>query len=162
VTQEVTSSREYRLSFLDVPKRQSVVSPLPVLDNEKEAQVLDLLRTVERVGRLEFAARFAPGSNTLLAGYQENFSKVAMLMEKDPSLKFRIATYTDSNLRPADQRTLLRDRGRALFDALTTLGSDGNRLEVDLSFGDASSAAVPQGVVRLTSVDSLTPPLEAQ
>jgi outer membrane protein OmpA-like peptidoglycan-associated protein len=162
VTQEVTALREYRLSFLEAPKHQPGVSPLSVPDNEKEAQVLDLLRIVERVGSLEFAAHFAPGSSKLLTSYQENFSKVAMLMEKDPSLKFRISTYTDSDLKPADQRTLLRDRGKVLFDALTALGSDGNRLEVDLSVADASGPTAPRDVVRLTSVDSLDPPLGAR
>jgi outer membrane protein OmpA-like peptidoglycan-associated protein len=162
VTQEVTARREYRLTFLEAPRRRSVITPLSVPDDEREAQVLDFLKTVERVGYLEFSAPFTSGSGRLSAGYRENFKKVAMLMEKDPSLKFRVSTYTDSDLKPADQRMLLRDRGAALLDALTALGSDRGRLEADLSAGDASSPAVPRGMVRLTSVDSLDPPLGAQ
>ncbi|MDR2180793.1 MAG: hypothetical protein LBP21_10830 [Synergistaceae bacterium] len=151
VVQESTSPREYRLTILETPTSVSRLSSAAA-DDETEAQVLDLLHTVDRTGVLELPARFASGSSILRKGYEAGFKKVVMLMEKDPSLKFRISTYTDSNLKPSEQRTLLRDRAAKLLDALTGMGADRGRLTTEISTGEAA------GVLRLTSVDSVDSP----
>jgi outer membrane protein OmpA-like peptidoglycan-associated protein len=160
VVQESTSLREYRLTLLETPKRvpaapKSVASqPAAPLNDEMEAQVLDLLHIVDRTGVLELPARFASGSSTLPKGDATGLKKVAMLMEKDSSLKFRVSTYTDSNLKPSEQRALLRDRAAKLVDTLVGMGADKGRLAMDLSTEGAAS----RGVVRLTSVDSVDSP----
>jgi outer membrane protein OmpA-like peptidoglycan-associated protein len=154
VVQESTSLREYRLTILETSKNAPPLPSVTAADNEAEAQALDLLRIVDRTGALEFPARFASGSNALSKGYEAGFKKVVMLMEKDPSLKFRVSTYTDSNLKPSEQRVLLRDRTVKLVDTLTGMGADRGRLAMDLSAGET----VSRGVVRLTSVDSVDPP----
>jgi hypothetical protein len=155
VVQESTSLREYRLTILETSKTPPFLSPAAVND-ETEAQVLDLLHTVDRTGVLELPARFASGSSTLSRGYEAGFKKVVMLMEKDSSLKFRVSTYTDSNLKPSEQRTLLRDRATKLVDTLVSMGADKERLAMDLSTGEATG----RGVVRLTSVDSVDSPVQ--
>jgi outer membrane protein OmpA-like peptidoglycan-associated protein len=155
VVQESTSLREYRLTLLETSKSASYPLPAAVND-EAEAQVLDLLHTVDRTGVLEFPARFASGSSTLSKGYEAGFKKVVMLMEKDSSLKFRVSTYTDSNLKPSEQRALLRERGAKLVDTLARMGADKGRLTIDLSTGET----VSRGVVRLTSVDSVDTPAQ--
>ncbi|MDR1376815.1 MAG: hypothetical protein LBJ22_04830 [Synergistaceae bacterium] len=159
VVQESTSLREYRLTILETPKGASSLSasPLPpaaAVNDETEAQALDLLRIVDRTGTLELPARFASESNVLSKGYDAGFKKLVTLMEKDPSLKFRVSTYTDSTLKPSEQRILLRERGTKLIDTLVGMGADRGRLAMDLSAGGAAS----RGVVRLTSVDSVDPP----
>ncbi|MDR1622869.1 MAG: hypothetical protein LBS00_10890 [Synergistaceae bacterium] len=161
VVQESTSLREYRLTILETsnPETSKGASPAvsPAAD-ETEAQVLDLLRTVDRTGVLELPARFAAESSALSKGYEAGFKKVVMLMEKDSSLKFRVSTYTDSNLKPSEQRALLRDRARKLVDTLVSMGADKGRLAMDLSTGETANSAAAPGVVRLTSVDSVDSP----
>ena len=165
VVQESTSRREYRLTLLETktalplspPPSPSSIPPAS-LTNETEAQVLDLLRTV-RTESLEFPARFSSGS-TLSKGYEAGFRKIVMLMEKDPSLKFRVSTYTDSSLKPQEQRVLLRDRATKLVDTLVGMGADKERLEMELSIHETADETAPstaRGVVRLTSVDSIDP-----
>jgi outer membrane protein OmpA-like peptidoglycan-associated protein len=77
-----------------------------------------------------------------------------MLMEKDPSLKFRITSYTDPDLKPAEQRRLLRDRTAKLFDVLVDMGADRRRLTTENPAEDTADV-VPRGAVRLTAVDSI-------
>jgi outer membrane protein OmpA-like peptidoglycan-associated protein len=150
VVQESTALREYRLTFLETSKGAS--RPLPAaVNHETEAQVLDLLHTVDRTGVLEFPARFASNSSALATGYEAGFKKIVMLMEKDSSLQFRVSTYTDSDLKPSEQRALLRERGAKLVDTLVNMGADKGRLTIDLSADETAS----RGVVRLTSVDSV-------
>jgi hypothetical protein len=156
VIQESTSLREYRLTLLETETSKGASRPLPAVDDEAEAQVLDLLHTVDRTGVLEFPARFASGSSTLSKGYEAGFKKVVMLMEKDSSLKFRVSTYTDSDLKPSEQRVLLRERGAKLVDTLASMGADKGRLAIDQSVGETAG----RGVVRLTSVDSVDPPAQ--
>ncbi|MDR1977628.1 MAG: hypothetical protein LBQ42_02730 [Synergistaceae bacterium] len=157
VVQEAVSLREFRLTFLETPNGAPAPHSYPaVTDDETEAQVLDLLHAVDRSGSLEFPARFASGSSALSKGYEPGFKKVVKLMEKDPSLKFRVSTYIDSDLTPAQQRTLLRDRAAKLVDTLVGMGADKGRLAMDLATGEAATP-VSRGVVRLTSVDSVEP-----
>jgi outer membrane protein OmpA-like peptidoglycan-associated protein len=155
--QEVLSLREYRLSVLRVPKRetpagrgeQPVLSPERARRYEEEAQALELLYAVERAGKLEFPAAFDAGGSVLQKGRHETgFRKFALMMEKDPSLYFRVETYTDSDRKPAEQRALLRGRAAAVIDALTALGADGTRLTAET--GDDAPLPVPRGLVRLT------------
>ncbi|MDR2528346.1 MAG: hypothetical protein LBD04_04925 [Synergistaceae bacterium] len=156
VAQEVTSPREYNLTVVEVPNKLTLAAP-PVLSNdlyETEAQVLDLLHAVDRLGVLEFPVRFASNASAPAKGYEKNFRKFAMLMEKDPSLKFHIAVYPDSGMRPSEQRLLLRERAVSLFNVLTRLGVDAKRLTTEAPEGTELPAA-PRGFVRLTSVSSI-------
>jgi hypothetical protein len=150
VTQEVLSLREYRLTVIEERgKRRSLpASPVPTEALDKEAQVLDLLYSLERTGRLEFPVKFPARSSVPLKGYEKDFEKFVLLMEKDPSLNFRVETYTDPDLKPAEQRTLLRERRAALLGLLTNMGADGRRLTTEPS-ADAQTG-LPSGVVRLT------------
>jgi hypothetical protein len=163
VVQESTSQREYRLTILEAPKNlpslssslsSSLAPSLPPLgaNDEMEAQVLDLLHTVDRTGVLELPAPFASESSTLSKGYEAGFKKIVMLMEKDASLKFRVSTYTEPNLKPSEQRLLLRERVTKLVDTLVNMGADKERLGMDFASGEG------RGVVRLTSVDSVDSP----
>jgi outer membrane protein OmpA-like peptidoglycan-associated protein len=164
VMQEVTALREYRLIILETPKGEAPMSyrataantSVKAMNNEMEAQVLDLLHLVDRTRKLEFPARFAHGSSTLPKGYEANFKKCVMLMDKDPSLKFRVASYTESDLRSSEQRTLLRDRTSRLFEALVEMGADRERLTTEVP-AEGAADVVPRGVVRLTVVDSIPP-----
>jgi hypothetical protein len=156
VMQEAVSLREYHLAILETPVDRVYNTPAAhPINDETEAQVLDLLHTVDRTGRLEFPARFPHGSSVLSKGYEADFEKCVMLMDKDPSLKFRVETYTDADLKPAEQRTLLRDRLAGLVDTLIGMGVDKGRLTTEVPPGEATT--VPQGVVRLTAVDSVDP-----
>ena len=156
VIQEAVSLREYHLSVLETPvdRVYNIPAAIPIND-ETEAQVLDLLHTVDRTGRLELPARFPHGSSVLSKGYETDFNKLVMLMDKAPSLNFRIETYTDADLKPAVQRTLLRGRLAGLADALIGMGADKGRLTTEPPSVEA--ATVPQNVVRLTVVYSVDP-----
>ena len=116
------------------------------------AEALDLLYAVERTGRLEFPIKFATGATAPAKGNEPNFKKLVMLMEKDPSLKFRIETYFDPGMKPADERTMARERADALLGMLLGMGADQNRLT---TASDAETAALTPGIVRFTAVDSL-------
>ena len=158
VAQEVTSPREYSLTWVEVPNKLMAAAPPPVSNDlyendlyETEAQVLDLLHVVDRLGVLDFPVRFASGASVPAKGYEKNFKKFAMLMEKDPSLRFHIAVYPDSGMKPAEQRLLLRERAAVLFNALTNLGADAKRLTTEVPEGTELPSA-PRGFVRLTSI----------
>ncbi|GHV44652.1 hypothetical protein FACS1894204_02130 [Synergistales bacterium] len=140
VTQEVTGLREYKLSVLEAgtPGRGVASRDIPFYELEVEAEVLELLYTVDRVGKLEFPAKFK--GNVLQKGYEADFKKFAMLLDKDPSLVFRVDTYTDSALKPAEQRPLLRERTRALIEAMVAEGADRARLRD----GTESGLGAPQ------------------
>ncbi|MDR2529138.1 MAG: hypothetical protein LBD04_09010 [Synergistaceae bacterium] len=155
VAQEVTSPREYSLTWVEVPNKLITAAPPPVSNDlyETEAQVLDLLHVVDRLGVLDFPVRFTSGASVPAKGYEKNFKKFAMLMEKDPSLKFHIAVYPDSGMKPAAQRLLLRERAAVLFNALTDLGADAKRLTTELPEGTELPFA-PRGFVRLTSISA--------
>jgi outer membrane protein OmpA-like peptidoglycan-associated protein len=103
---------------------------------------------------------FPPNSSVPQKGYEKNFEKFVLLMEKDPSLNFRIETYTDPALKPAEQRALLRDRTAAILGLLADRGADRRRLTTEAAptgvtpSGDASPQnAPPRGVVRLTLIE---------
>jgi hypothetical protein len=155
VMQEVLSLREYRLTVLEEGgKRPSLPAyPFPAESLDKEAQVVDLLYSLDRTGKLEFPVKFFTHSSIPQKGYEKDFEKFVMLMEKDPSLNFRIETYTDSDLKPAEQRTLLRDRTAALLSLLTDRGADRRRLTAEPS-ANAAQDGPPRGVVRITLVES--------
>jgi outer membrane protein OmpA-like peptidoglycan-associated protein len=161
VTQEVLSLREYRLTVLEESGRRPSLppSPVPAKSLDTEAQVLDLLYSLERTGRLEFPVKFPSRSSVPQKGYEKNFEKFALLMEKDPSMNFRVETYTDSGLKPAEERALLRERAAALVDLLAGRGADRKRLTTEAVSGseplsESSQNAPPRGVVRLTLVES--------
>jgi hypothetical protein len=153
VMQDVVSLRAFRLLIAESPQDRVFPSPLSAVPDpawETEAGVLDLLHLVDRTGRLDFSVKFARGSSVPLKGYETDFKKCVLLMEKDPSLKFRLSTWTDAGMKPAEQRIQFGARTAALVDTLTRMGADAERLAADPS----QNAGVPQGVVRLTVVDS--------
>jgi outer membrane protein OmpA-like peptidoglycan-associated protein len=157
VMQEVLSLREYRLTVLEEGgKRPSLpVYPVPAETLDREAQVLDLLYSLERTGRLEFPVKFPSRSSVPLKGYERDFEKFALLMEKDPSMTFRVEAYADPGLKPAEERALLRERAAALLDLLADRGADRSRLTTEAAAPDSavSRSAPPRGVVRLTLVE---------
>jgi hypothetical protein len=157
VMQDAVSDREYRLAILEAAAPGAGVIPPAVVsyDYEAEAQTLDLLDTVERTGKLDVPARFATGASALLKGYEADFKKCVMLMEKDPSLKFYIASYLDPGLKPSEQRNLLRERGAVLFEVLAAMGADRSRLTTELPASAPGDFTVPHGFARLTSIDSV-------
>jgi hypothetical protein len=173
VMQEVLSLREYRLTVFDEGGKRLPLpaSPVPAESLDREAQVLDLLYSLERTGKLEFPVKFPSRSSVPRKGYEKDFGKFALLMEKDPSLNFRVETYTDPDLKPAEQRTLLRERAAVLLGLLADNGADRKRLTTEaaapgstLSQGALSQGELPQsapsrdapprGVVRLTLAES--------
>jgi hypothetical protein len=157
VTQDVTGLREYKLSLLEVKNAGKGVASrgIPARELEIEAEVLELLYTVDRTGKLEFPAKFK--GSVLQKGYENDFKKFAMLLDKDASLVFRVDTYTDSALKPAEQRPLLRERTAALIEAMVASGADVARLKDGTESGpgapleDAGRETPPRGV-RLTLV----------
>ncbi len=157
VMQDVLSLREYLLVVLETRNNRTPLPPALVPDGayELEAQVLDMLHLLERTGRLELPANFTKGTAVLSKGYQPGFQKFVLLMEKDPSLKFRLETYAEPNMKPADQRLLLRERALTLLETLADMGADKRRFST--APGDATKeTAVPRGIVRLSAVDSVT------
>ncbi|GHS92719.1 hypothetical protein AGMMS50276_01230 [Synergistales bacterium] len=159
VIQDVTGLREYKLSILEAkdPSKSDVVRGVPTRELETEAEVLELLYTVDRVGKLEFPAKFKAGGSVLQKGYESDFRKFAMLLDKDASLVFRVDTYTDTSLKPAEQRPLLRERTAAIIEAMIASGADRARLKdgTDSGLGatqdDAPRETAPRGV-RLTLI----------
>jgi hypothetical protein len=150
VEQEVTPPRGYKLTIVDVPAMRVPRIPRPVppeSEYEAEALSLDMLRIVERDGGIDFHVTFARGSDRLGPGYEADFKKFAMMMKKDPSMRFRIETFTDTDRKPSAQRTLMRDRISALYSALVSLGADGKRLTKIPS--SEATAPVPRGLARL-------------
>ena len=75
-------------------------------------------------------------------------------------MNFRVETYTDSGLKPAEQRTLLRERAAAVLDLLTAGGADRKRLTMEAvspenaPSRDDSQNVPPRGAVRLTLLES--------
>ena len=156
VMQDVLSLREYLLTVLETRNNRTPLPPalVPVNTYELEAQVLDMLHLLERTGKLELPANFAKGTAALLRGYQTDFQKLVLLMEKDPSLKFRLETYAEPNMKPADQRLLLRERALTLVETLANMGA--NKKRFSTAPGDATKeTAVPRGIVRLSTIDSI-------
>ncbi|GHS85275.1 hypothetical protein AGMMS49957_01010 [Synergistales bacterium] len=140
VAQDVTGLREYKLSVIETrnPGNGLTSRDIPVRELEIEAEVLELLYTVDRVGKLEFPAKFK--GSVLQSGYESDFKKFAMLLDKDASLVFRVDTYTNPTLKPAEQRPLLRERTGTLIEAMVKCGADRARLKD----GTESGLGVPQ------------------
>jgi hypothetical protein len=157
VTQEILSLREYRLTVFEEGGKRAPLPkyPVPAESLDKEAQVLDLLYSLERAGKLEFPVKFPSRSSVPQKGYEKDFEKFALLMEKDPSMRFFVETYTDPGLKPAEQRILLRERAAALLDLLTDRGADRSRLTTEPGQPSENAPAEnnpPRGAVRLTLV----------
>jgi outer membrane protein OmpA-like peptidoglycan-associated protein len=154
VMQDAASLRAFRLLVIETAKDDAFLpaAVVPEAEWETEARVLDLLHLVDRNGRLEFPVKFARGSTIPRKGYESDFKKFVMLMEKDPSLKFRVETWVDAGMKPAEERVLLGGRAAALVDLLVRMGAEAGRLTT--APGNAKESPVPQGRVRLTVVDS--------
>lgn len=149
VMQEVTSRRTYTLSVLETSNRRVNLQSPPFRDevSERDAQVLDLLWSVERTGIVEFPLTFPQGETTPQRGFEQNMEKMARLMEKDPALKFLVLTYADTHLQPLPQRTQLRERTAFVIGALAAQGVDSARLAMF-----EGEETVPRGSVRFISV----------
>jgi hypothetical protein len=154
VMQEVLSLREYRLTVFEEGGKRSPLSasPVPVESLDREARIVDLLYSLDREGKLEFPVKFPSSSSVPQKGYEENFENFALLMEKDPSLHFRVETYTDPDLKPSEQRALLRERAAALLGLLADRGADRRRLTAEAEVSETESVS-PRGAVRLTLID---------
>ena len=155
VTQDVLSLREYRLTVLETPNNRTNLLPIPVSCDlfETEAQVLDLLHRLDKIGYLDFSVGFASGSSDLPKEVQLDLEKIVLLMGKDSSLSFSVSAYADSGMRPADERRLSLNRRTAFLEALVRLNADASRLTAEPSGeGKDGGNDAPHGVVRLTSV----------
>ncbi|MDR3265831.1 MAG: hypothetical protein LBT15_07465 [Synergistaceae bacterium] len=153
VMQDAMSLRAFRLLLIETMKNDAFLPSVvvPRAEWEVEAQVLDLLRRLDRAGELEFPVKFARGSVIPRKGHEADFKKFVMLMEKDPSLRFRVETWTDAGMKPAEERAQLGDRAAALVGLLVRMGAESGRLTTGLG----SAKPVSQGTVRLTVVDSI-------
>ncbi len=154
VMQDVLSLREYRLVVMETPNNLRSLSSIPVSHDiyETEAQVLDLLHLAERTGRLELPVTFVSGTNILQKGFEPGFQKIVMLMEKDPSLLFRVKAGADAGIKPIEARIQLRNRAIALVDELVRMGADPGRLTA--ATGNNEEPPVPSGVAHLVAVRS--------
>ncbi|MDR1873937.1 MAG: hypothetical protein LBQ90_02835 [Synergistaceae bacterium] len=164
IMQDAGGGRIFRLLIVESPQGSAAPPPVVAVSDptwETEAQVLDLLHLVDRSGRLEFPVKFAPGSSVPLKGYEANFQKCVLLLEKDPALRFRVSTWADAGMKPADQKAQLSSRTAALIDAMTRMGAAPGRLTAGNSQSQSQSRpqsqeeSVPAGIVRLTVVDSI-------